>query len=248
MTIKVTTLGSAAMFATAERAASGYLVEIGGFKLWMDAGGGTWQHLLHHLDYPDLDGVLLTHRHPDHTVDVFQAFHARLYGGRKVSPIPLWAPKETIQRLTGFSPELPDAFEVMQIEAGGIIDIAGAKVSFFEMAHPAETCGVRMENDGFVMAYSADTGPAADIAGLARNADLFICEATFQDSDQPLWEGHLSASQAGAAAREADAKHLVLTHLPTGRDLDLSITEARKSAGSITIELAEDRHMIQVVG
>ena len=244
--IKVTTLGSAAMYATVERAASGYLVEINDFKLWMDCGGGTWQHLLHHLDYPDLDGVLLSHRHPDHTVDVFQAFHARLYGGRKVPSIPLWAPRETIQRLTAFSPELPDAFEIKQIEAGGIIDIAGAKVSFYEMAHPVETCGIRIENDGYVMAYTADTGPAGDIGSLARNADLFICEATFQDSDAPLWEGHLSASQAGAAARDAEVDHLVLTHLPAGRDLDVSMAQAQKEAGSITVELAEDRHTIEV--
>ncbi len=234
------------MFATPERAASGYLVEIDGFKLWMDAGGGTWQHLLHHLDYPDIDGVLLSHRHPDHTIDLFQAFHARLYGGRDVSPTTLWAPKETIERITFFSPELPDAFEVKQIEAGGVLDIAGAKVSFFEMAHPAETCGVRIECDGSVLAYTADTGPGADLAGLARNADLFICEATFQDSDQPFWEGHLSAGQAGTAAKEAEAKNLVLTHLPAGRDLDLSLAEARRTAGSTTVELAEDRHTIEI--
>ena len=246
MTMKVTVLGSAAMFATAERAASGYLVEIDDYKLWMDAGGGTWQHLLHHVDYPDLDGVILSHRHPDHTIDLFQAFHARLYGRREVKPMSLWAPNETIQRVTAFSPEISDAFDVKQIEAGGIVDIAGAKVSLFEMAHPVETCGIRIEHDGSVLAYTADTGPAADLAGLARNADVFICEATFQESDQPYWEGHLSAGQAGTAAREAEAKHLVLTHLPTGRDLELSVSEARANAGPITVELAEDRHTIEI--
>lgn len=247
MTMKVTVLGSSGMFATADRAASGYLVEIDGYKLWMDAGGGTWQHLLHHVDYPDLDGVLLSHRHPDHTIDVFQAFHARLYGGRAVSPMMLWAPKETIQKITAFSPELPDAFDLKQIEAGGIIDIAGAKFSFFEMAHPVETCGVRIEHDGSVLAYSADTGPAADLAGLARGADLFICEATFQDAD-PLWEGHLSAGQAGTAAKEAEAKRLLLTHLPAGRDLEVSLSEARATAGSVTVELADDRNTIEITG
>ena len=246
MGLNVTVLGSAAMFATADRSASGYLVEIDDFKLWMDAGGGTWQRLLEHLDYPELDGVLLSHRHPDHTIDIFQGFHARLYGGKNVPDIPLWAPQEAIDHLTSFSPELPQAFDVKRIRADEVIDIGGAKVSFFSMAHPPETCGIRIEHEGVVLAYSADTGPSGDVHDLARNADVFICEATFQDSDQPWWEGHMSASQAGSAAAEAGARRLVLTHLPAERDLELSLQQARSTAGSARVELASDRARIQV--
>ncbi|MDQ3941459.1 MAG: MBL fold metallo-hydrolase [Actinomycetota bacterium] len=248
MGLSVTVLGSSAMYATAQRAASGYLVDIDGFKLWMDAGGGTWQRLLQYVDYTDLDGVLLSHRHPDHTIDVFQCFHARLYGGQTVEHIPLWAPQETLDHMTAFSPELSQAFDLKAIEIGAVLDIAGAKTSFYKMAHPPVTYGIRIEHDGCVLAYTADTGPAGDLHGLARDADVFICEATFQDTDQPWWEGHMSATQAGQAASDVGAKRLVLTHLPAERDLGLSLQEARAAAGSAEVELAEERPILEVGG
>jgi ribonuclease BN (tRNA processing enzyme) len=239
--VDVTVLGCSAMYATRDAAATGYLVELDGFKLWMDAGGGTWQRLLEHLDYKDIDGILLSHRHPDHTIDVFQAFHARAYGVHgKLDPIPLWAPMETVDRITAFSTELRDVFDINVIAAGQTVDIGGTKASFYEMAHPAETCGIRLEAGNEILAYSADTGPAADLLGLARDADLFICEATFQDQDQPWWEGHMSAALAGRAAAEAGAKRLMLSHLPEGRDLDVSRDEAARETGGIPVELACD--------
>ena len=246
MTFSVTTLGCSAMYSTAEVAASGYLVDIDGFTLWMDAGGGTWQQLLKTMDFAEVDGIYLSHRHPDHTIDAFQFFHARLYGGRELPPIPLWAPEETVDRITGFSTELSETFDITTIDPEDVIDIGGAKASFVAMAHPPQTCGIRIEADGAVLAYTADTGPAADLATLCGGADVMICEATFQDSDEPWWEGHMSAAQAGRAASDTGVGKLLLTHLPDGRDLGLSMTEARLEAGSVTVELAEPGRTVEV--
>ena len=245
MTISITPLGCSAMYATAEVAASGYVVDVDGFTLWLDAGGGTWQRLVELMDFANVDAVLLSHRHPDHTIDAFQFFHARLYGGREFARIPLWAPPETIERITAFSPELEETFGITAIEGGGVLDIGGAKASFVDMKHSAQTCGVRFEHDGSVVAYTSDTGPGSDFHALGHDADVVICEATFQDSDQPWWEGHMSATQAGRMANEVGASRLVLTHLPPRRDLDLSLAEATKVAGSTNVELARPGRAIE---
>lgn len=247
MSLSITPLGCSAMYATADTAASGYLVEIDGYKLWLDAGGGTWQRLLKLMDFGEMDGILLSHRHPDHTVDLFQCFHARAYGGRDLTSIPLWAPEETIERITAFSTELNETFDIIQIEAGGVLDIGGAKVSLVDMKHSAQTCGARFEHGGAVLAYTADTGPGSDFHALGHDADVLICEATFQDTDQPWWEGHLSATQAGRVASELDAGRLVLTHLPPERDHGVSLREAEAEAGSVPVSLAEPGRAIEVV-
>lgn len=240
MTISVTVLGSSGMFATTERACAGYLVSGGGATLWMDAGAGTWRHLLQHVDYRRLDAIVLTHRHPDHTSDVFQAFHAREFGGPEpMEPIPVWAPEETIARLLGYSGEIQRSFDLRPASDGRRIEVSDLRLSFVRMAHPPETLGVRVECDRAVCAYSSDTGPEADFERLARNAHLFICEATFQDSDE-LWEGHMSASQAGAIAADVGATGLVLSHLPPGKDAGLSLAQAQKSGAGVDIQLAAD--------
>ncbi len=240
MSIRVTVLGSSAMFATRERSCSGYLLEYSDSRVWMDAGGGTWRELLEHIDYEEIDAILLSHKHPDHTIDVFQAFHARMYGqAERLPPIPLWAPEETIERVLGFYPEVKESFDLVALSDGDVKELFGARWTFTRMAHPPQTMGMRVEFEDTVVAYSADTGPSADFAPLAGDADLFICEATFQDDDEP-WEGHMSATDAGTVASGCGVQKLLLTHLPPGRDLGISLAEAHRTCGSAEVQLAAD--------
>ena len=248
MSLILTVLGSSGTFATAERAASGYLVEVDGGLLWMDAGAGTWQVLLGITPYSALGGVLLTHRHPDHTTDVFQAFHARVLGQPEpLPPIPLWAPQETLDRLNGFADDLDEAFDMKPIAAGESIAFNGASLSFFRMAHPAETVGVRIQAGNGVIAYSADTGPSGDLAGLAHDADVFVCEATLRNDDSP-WEGHLSGAAAARVAAELGVKRLVLTHVPPNGESAGVLREARLAAPGLAIEIAQSgaRYEVEV--
>ncbi|MDQ3957074.1 MAG: MBL fold metallo-hydrolase [Actinomycetota bacterium] len=245
MTTRLTILGSSARFATKQRACSGYLLDVDGHRLWLDAGASSWRNLLSHCAYRDLEGVVLTHRHPDHVTDVFQLRHALLFGPDGELPaVPLWAPEETLDRLSAYE-DIEDAFSVHAVKAGGSIAFAGATIRFFAMAHPPETVGVRVESPDGVLAYSADSGDAADFAGLAGDADVFLCEASNQDSDD-LWEGHLRASQAGRIAADVHVRRLILTHLPVERDLGLSIAEATRASDGISVELAADGDVHEV--
>jgi ribonuclease BN (tRNA processing enzyme) len=240
MGFTVTVLGSSGMFVTKDRACAGYILAFGDHKLWLDAGSGSWRNMIGLVDHKALDGVILTHRHPDHTTDLFQAYHARHYGQPEPLPrIPVWAPQETVDAILGFVKDLEDSFDVRTVKAGDVLTIGGAQVSFVEMAHPAETVGVRVDHEGAVLAYSADTGEAADFEALAGGSDLFLCEATSQDSDE-LWEGHLRASQAGEIAARVKTKLLLLTHLRPGRDHELTLEQARRTSGDVAVELASD--------
>jgi ribonuclease BN (tRNA processing enzyme) len=235
-----TVLGSSGMYATVERAASGYLLETEGKRVWIDAGPGTWRNLQARCDWRDVDAVVLSHRHPDHTTDLFQMFHARQYGDPEPKPpIPLHAPQEALDRLVSFTDGLVESFDLVPIDEDDEIEFGGTRFTFTRMAHPADTLGVRLEHSGSVLAYTADTGPEADFKALARDADFFFCEATFQVEDEE-WEGHLHAALAGKIAAEQGCRHLVLTHLPPGRDLSLSLEQATATAGDAEVILAED--------
>lgn len=246
MSLAVTILGSSGMFQTLERSCAGYLLEIDGAHLWLDAGAGTWLNLQRSIRYEDLDGVLLTHGHPDHTTDVLQAYHARRYGqADALEPIPLWAPQETLDRLTMFAKGIDEAFDLKVITSGDEVTFGSARLTFVDMAHPEPTLGVRVELDGATVAFSSDTGEAADFGALAGGANVFVCEATSQDSDE-VWEGHLRASQAGRIAQRAGVKKLLLTHLRPGRDHATTLAEARSAAPGLEIELATDGMRLEI--
>ncbi len=85
--------------------------------------------------------------------------------------------------------------------------------------------GYRIEAGGATLAYTGDTGPCDAAIELARGADLFLCEASYQNG-QDLTYFHLSAAQAAEHAAKADVGSLVLTHLLPSLDGGRSRDEA----------------------
>lgn len=63
-------------------------------------------------------------------------------------------------------------------------------------------------------AFVMDTRLCEGVDALAEGCDLLVIESTFLDGDHQLAvdHGHLTAGQAGRVARDADVRHLVLTH------------------------------------
>ncbi|GAA2774233.1 ribonuclease Z [Streptomyces rameus] len=63
-------------------------------------------------------------------------------------------------------------------------------------------------------AFVMDTRLCEGVHALAEGCDLLVIESTFLDEDIALAtdHGHLTAGQAGAVARDAGVRHLVLTH------------------------------------
>lgn len=100
--LSVMVLGSGGPAATAEgRASSGYLIFVDGKpKILMDVGGGTYQRLAQSgTNIKDLDIVLLSHLHGDHTGDLTPViktlfFHNRGAGTQRSAPIRFFGPGE----------------------------------------------------------------------------------------------------------------------------------------------------------
>jgi ribonuclease BN (tRNA processing enzyme) len=93
---------------------------------------------------------------------------------------------------------------------------AGLEVTTTRVPHYlVETYGMRVTNGDRTLAYSGDSGPTERLAELARDADLFVCEATLASGDlddDP--RGHLSADEALAVFAASGAQRLLLTHRP----------------------------------
>ncbi len=83
--MKLTVLGYLGGYPDAGHATSTYLIESGDYHLLMDLGSGGLLALEKVFDPLQLDAVLLTHYHHDHTADVgvLQYFYQLRKGNKK---------------------------------------------------------------------------------------------------------------------------------------------------------------------
>ena len=94
MATALTVLGSCGAWPEAGRACSGVLLDADGFRVVIDLGYGTASRLFHALGSTSgdgLDAVVITHRHPDHMVDLHALFRARWFASRNSPPLPVYA-------------------------------------------------------------------------------------------------------------------------------------------------------------
>ncbi|MFF9847704.1 MBL fold metallo-hydrolase [Streptomyces litmocidini] len=217
--LRITVLGSATPFPRPGNACSGYLVEGGGVRLWVDAGTGTLAELQRYVSLGEVDAVWISHLHADHSADLLTAFYALLYAGlERPLPVPLLGPPGTADRLAAFLTNGPDrspvekAFAVEELRDGHLARVGGLTLRSRAVDHgglPAFALRVE-DGDGRSLVYSGDCEPCPALVELALDCDLFVCEA---DGAVP---GHHSAAQAGRSAAEARAGRLVVTHVGPG--------------------------------
>lgn len=249
--MELTILGAHGTWPGAGGATSGLLVREEGFSMWIDAGTGTMANLQHHIGLFDVGAVMISHSHPDHVSDLYAYLMARLFSPEHPPKIPIYLAPNVAERfnplLTDDSADmrLAEAFDVFVVEPGEVLQAGPFKLSTAPMRHTVPTIGVRIETDGRSMAYSADTGPTEELVRMARDVDLLVAEASYQESGEDLPPIHLSAREAGEAAAEAGAGKLILTHIRPYLDGERSREEADRAFGGDVV-LGRDNETIPV--
>lgn len=201
-------------------AQSGYLVH-NGKRLLLDCGPGVLARLRLYAIWPDVDAVVITHFHLDHWGDLIPwAFGSQFGPGKDIAPVPeLWLPPGGAETLRGFTSHLSadalfNAFAVREYEGDAPFEAAGFEVTPTQVLHyDILTFGLRVTDGNRVLAYSGDSAPSPGLVKVARDADLFVCEATLRQPE-PAMRGHLTEQEAIDAFREAGAKRLLIVHRP----------------------------------
>ncbi|MEU3194451.1 MBL fold metallo-hydrolase [Streptomyces sp. NPDC006992] len=235
--MKLTVVGCSGSFPSTESPCSSYLVEADGFRLLLDMGNGALGELQRHCGLYDLDAIALSHLHADHCIDMCGYFVARYYrheGGR-CAPLPVYGPPGTEQRLTTAYADTPsessmsEVFTFRTLTPGGGFEAGPFRVRTERVEHPVEAYAFRVEHEesGRVLTYSGDTGPSPALELAARDADLFLCEASFTDGKEQIPGLHLNGREAGEVAARAGAGRLVLTHVPPWTDPQINLRDAK---------------------
>lgn len=208
-------------------AGSGYLVAGPSERVLVDCGPGVVGRLRARIAVAELDAVVISHFHADHFIDLIPLRYGILYAGwRPGPPLPVYiAPggKEYLARLGQALDHTPAFFEavlgLVEYAPGQEFQVGQLRVCPAAVQHYVPSYALAITVGGRRLAYSADAAPCRALVDTARGADLFLCEAALASAagDEPIPQrrGHLSAAEAGALAREAGARRLLLTHYAT---------------------------------
>jgi len=235
--VELTVLGCTGSYPAAGDVCSGYLVRGGGVALWLDAGPGSLANLQRHIDLDELDGIVVTHAHPDHWSDLL-SWHIAVKYLRRRTAVPVFSPARVLELLETVNGPVGGECAWEMVATGDRAQLGGLALSFSRTDHGPETLAVRVEDgDGVALGYSADTGADWSLERLGDGLDLALCEASLS-TDKEGSVQHLSGRQAGAFARQAHARRLVVTHFPPGIDPARQQSDAAESFGA-PVERAE---------
>jgi ribonuclease BN (tRNA processing enzyme) len=252
-TMEITVIGSGTGVPSLRRGSPGIVIRVGTSTLLLDSGSGTLQRMLQtNIDYKEVDYLLYSHFHPDHTSDLVPFLFASNYGSeeKRTDGIKMIGPAGMQQFYEGLK-AVYGRWIVPQDYTLTIMEITEEVITFpdfslqgFYLLHSDSSVGFRVTSrEGKTVAYSGDTDLCANLVTLAREVDLLVLECSFPDSRKV--EGHLTPSLAGRVAREAGCKKLLLTHLYPPCD-DESIVPIVKEQYAGEVIVAEDLMKIRV--
>jgi ribonuclease BN (tRNA processing enzyme) len=233
--LAITVLGCAGSWSSSQSGCSGYLVDDGTTRIWVDCGPGSMTALQQHCEIADVDALVVTHEHPDHCMELPVLRNAMKYG-LGLERLPLYAPRGVLKLLEALvgSRGITPSFEPKMIADRSKVTVGAIRLGFSRTDHPVETLAVRADTgDGTPsLAYSADTGPGWSLAALGEGIDVAVVEATLLGATIGESEAvHRTAAFTGSDARAAGAKRLVITHVPPTGDGEVHRAEAEASFG-----------------
>jgi ribonuclease BN (tRNA processing enzyme) len=223
------------------------LLRDGDFRLALDFGTGAFANIRRYADYDQLDAIVISHMHADHFLDLIPLRYALKYGTkRRPRKLPLWLPPDGLAMLralvAAFASEgngdfIDEAFDAREFDVKNGLDIGRGRLRFAPTTHYIPSYAIRYDCNAASLTYSADTAPDDRVIELARDCDLFLCEATLLEHDhEPGLRGHCTGAEAAEMAKAAAAKRLVLTHYgQDATDRDLAGAVRGRYKGSIHV-------------
>ncbi|MFD5829880.1 MBL fold metallo-hydrolase [Lentzea sp. NPDC060358] len=235
----LTVLGCSGSIPGPGAAASGYLLEAGGFTLALEFGNGVLSRFQEERPLFSMDALVLSHLHPDHCIDVSSLYVARKYHPSPPSEVlPVFAPAEAHSRfVAGYAPDAAerasldfgDVFAFHPLADGAAVRIGPFTVEPALVAHPCEAYGFRISCGGVSLAYTGDSGPCEALETVSAGVDVLLSEASWTHAPERQPDLHLSGRQAGELAARAGAGRLLITHVPPWTSREAVLKEAQSA-------------------
>jgi ribonuclease BN (tRNA processing enzyme) len=234
--MRVVTIGTGSAALTLKRGGPCVLVEAGGMTLLFDLGVGSLHGLLKEgISHKNIDGLFLTHIHPDHVSEVIPFLFAANYDEEaRTKPLIIGGSPEVIALINNLTATFgswldPKKYgrELLTLRAGEKLKIGEVEITGGPAAHHSSSLSFKVTHGGESLVIAGDTGPCPALATFAKGVDLLILEASLPAGEQN--KSHLTAAEAANIAQAAGVKTLLLTHFYPSSELDDTLGGAAKS-------------------
>ncbi|GIM30516.1 hypothetical protein CPJCM30710_31820 [Clostridium polyendosporum] len=211
----MTVIGYWGAYPEKNEATSCYLIEGKNTKILLDLGSGALSKLLNLVEGKDIDGVFISHYHPDHIADVGVFHHLMLINkisNKREKPVYMFGLSMDQFSTLGYKDiALPHA-----ISQGVVIELGEFQVEFCEGEHPLISVAIKVKEKttGKTIVYTGDTAYSERLVDFSKGSELLIGECSLYKSEKGAVKGHMCSTEVGDMARRAGIKKLLLTHLP----------------------------------
>ncbi len=208
------TAGARVVVSKQLRASGGIWVSLDNTNLYIDPGPGALVHCLKSrppLDPAILDGILLSHRHLDHSGDINVMIEAMTEGTFKKRGIVL-APADALDEdpvILKYLRAYPEKIEKIKVKKRYNIKNLTVVSPIKHQHHKAETYGFIVRSKGKSIAYIADTKYSKEIIKHYK-ADILIINVLFPEPFSGI--EHLSMTDAKEIIKTLKPKTAILTH------------------------------------
>ena len=225
----------------------------GGAAICLDMGQGAFAGIAGRLEPADLAGVVISHLHPDHFVDLVALRHYLRYEFDPPRRVRVIAPAGLARRLDGVTGETGFAAGSLEIEdrAEGRVRVGPFVIESRRVTHTVDSFATRVTLSAApgerALVYSGDCGRASDLEPLIRAGDVLLCEVGFGPGPVPVPDLHLDGPAVGRLATRSGVSQVLLTHLQVNRDPMATLASVRADYGG-QVSLVSDGDRIPITG
>ncbi|WP_084039467.1 MBL fold metallo-hydrolase [Demequina sp. NBRC 110053] len=256
MTVELTIVGCAGSTAGPDSAASCYMVSHADadgrtWRLVLDLGSGAIGPLQRYCDPARVDGVLVSHGHPDHCADLGALDVLRRYGpSRDEDPprIPLLGPEGIDRRIGDVSGDPADrgaaTYDFRPLAHGDVTRIGPFTIEAARANHPVPALAFLVSAGRSTLLYTGDTDRCAEVDALAARpgVSLILGEAGWAHREVNPPGVHMNGDQLGRMAALSGRAALVVTHVASWVDPEPTLVQARAHAPGAVLARPGETH------
>jgi len=239
--LTATIIGSGSPKYSTERAGPSVLISYNNTRILVDMGNGTQGNLEKlNIKNKDISALLFTHHHLDHNEEFTPIFIKTLLGGKQFDVVGPKPTKDLVasiiknyeediayrlsKKQRTFS-DVASHFSVKELTGNDTFNIGDVTITCTPVNHTIATMAYRFDAGGTSIVISGDLSYSENLPELAKQADYLIIDSggslelgktTKRRASNSIRtnkeHAHVNLYESSLMAKEADVKHLVLTH------------------------------------